>query len=98
MKTPIEIDWSQNVLDFYNFGEILDLFRGGNLLSVSTVYGEFMPLARSLEKSGEGASIREGVFNRHFTVPAPSNCARLLHDTFLKCRQTVKLRHTQKRQ
>ncbi len=24
--------WSQKVLDFYYFGEILDLFRGGNLL------------------------------------------------------------------
>ena len=38
LKTPIGIDWSLKVLDFYQFGEILDLFRGGNLLFVSTVY------------------------------------------------------------
>ena len=24
--------WSQNALDFYDFGEILDRFQGGNLL------------------------------------------------------------------
>ncbi len=28
-KTPIGINWSQIVLDFYHFGEILDLFRFG---------------------------------------------------------------------
>ena len=38
LKTPMGIDWSQKVLDFYHFGDILDLFRGGNLLSVSTVH------------------------------------------------------------
>ena len=36
-KTPIGIDWSKKVLDFYHFGKILDLFRGGNLFFVSTV-------------------------------------------------------------
>ena len=38
LKTPSGIDWSQKVLDFYHFGEILDLFRGGNLLFWGTVY------------------------------------------------------------
>ena len=36
-KTPKGIDWSNFFLDFYHFGEILDQFRGGNLLLVSTV-------------------------------------------------------------
>ncbi len=31
------LDWSQKGLDFDHFGEILDLFRGRNLLFVSTV-------------------------------------------------------------
>ena len=38
LKTAIKTDWPQKLLDFYHFGEILNLFRGGNLLSVSTVW------------------------------------------------------------
>ena len=34
----VGIDWSQNVLDFYHFGDILDLFWGGNLFILSIVY------------------------------------------------------------
>ena len=37
METPIGINWSHKVLDFYHFGESLDLFRGGNLLLLTTV-------------------------------------------------------------
>ncbi len=36
-RSRIGIDGSQKVLDFDHFGEILDLFRGGSLLFVSTV-------------------------------------------------------------
>ena len=38
LETPIGINWSQKVLDFYHFGEILDLFRGGNFNFLTTVY------------------------------------------------------------
>ncbi len=38
MKTPIGIDWFQKILDFDHFWEILYMFRGGNLLSVTTVH------------------------------------------------------------
>ncbi len=31
-------NWFQKIMNCYHFGEILDLFLGGNLLSVSTVY------------------------------------------------------------
>ena len=31
--------WFQKVSDFYHFGKILDLFRGGKLFILPTVYG-----------------------------------------------------------
>ena len=37
LKTPKGIDWSQNVLDFYHFGEIPDLFRGRKSFILTTV-------------------------------------------------------------
>ena len=36
--TSVHVYWSQKVLDFYHFGEILDLFCGANLLFVTTVH------------------------------------------------------------
>ena len=37
-KIPIGIVWSQKVLDFNHFGEILDLFWGGKFLFLTTVH------------------------------------------------------------
>ncbi len=38
MFSWIGIDWSQKALNFDRFGDILDLFRGGNILFWFTAY------------------------------------------------------------